>query len=60
MKINKDNCMACLMCIEECAFDAIDIDDRNTGGYKGVIINEHLCTDCGNCQSVCPADAIEN
>ena len=58
MKVDKDKCMACLMCIEECVFDAIDIDDRDTQAYKGVVINEQFCTDCNACALVCPADAI--
>jgi ferredoxin len=59
MKINKENCMACMMCIEACEFGAIDADMKSDSkGYKGAIIDEELCTNCGACVEVCPANCI--
>jgi heterodisulfide reductase subunit A len=59
MKIDKNLCGACLMCLEECQFNAISVDmSSNTKGYKGVIIDENICMDCEACVEVCPMDAI--
>ena len=59
MRIDKDKCMKCLMCIDECQFNAIDVDMNNESkGYKGVVINEDICMECEACISVCPGDAI--
>ena len=47
MRIDKDKCMKCLMCIDECQFNAIDVDMNNESkGYKGVVINEDICMEC--------------
>jgi NAD-dependent dihydropyrimidine dehydrogenase PreA subunit len=59
MKIDKDNCIGCLICTEVCPMGAIDVDMSNsTNGYKGAIINEDLCTDCGLCIDACPGECL--
>ena len=59
MKIDKDNCIACMMCEEECPMGAISVDiNSDRQSYKGAVIDEELCTNCGACVEVCPGDAI--
>jgi len=47
--IDKEKCIRCGLCIENCRFDAID-DDFN--------IDQFLCEGCGVCGLVCPVSAI--
>jgi len=47
--IDKEKCVRCGLCIENCRFDAID-DDFN--------IDQFLCEGCGVCGLVCPVSAI--
>ena len=49
--IDKDKCIECNLCYENCRFDAIKNDD----GYK---VNIFDCEGCGVCKAVCPASAI--
>lgn len=47
-----DDCLACGICMDECADDAI------SEGDPIYVIDPEKCTDCGSCQEVCPNDAI--
>ena len=50
--IDKSKCVACGVCIVECAEHAIC-------GYKtGYEIDQDDCVQCGDCIDVCPMDAI--
>jgi MinD superfamily P-loop ATPase len=52
-KIDNEPCIACLLCREECEFDAIlEVD-----GYYH--IDEEKCNGCGKCAHVCPLDGIK-
>ena len=51
-EVDPEICSGCLVCIDQCAFKAIDMVDR------GVSINEALCRGCGVCAASCPAGAI--
>ncbi len=52
MRVNSE-CLACGICIEECAFGAIRLVDGKA------VINSDLCTNCGSCAKICPVNAIE-
>jgi NAD-dependent dihydropyrimidine dehydrogenase PreA subunit len=49
--VNKDECIACGICVDACAQGAITVDDV-------AIIDPELCVDCGACVDECPNNAI--
>jgi len=49
--INKDDCIQCGSCENECPESAI----MEVDGYY--IIDASLCKDCGSCADICPANA---
>lgn len=53
-KVNKNECVACGVCLQECRKQAIHI-------IKGcfALVNDELCVGCGLCEKNCPAGAIE-
>jgi len=51
VKIDKDLCNACGTCVDECAFEALSVEDV-------AICNEEECTECEACIDVCPSNAI--
>ncbi len=51
VKIDKELCNACGSCVDECAFDALSVEDV-------AICNEEECTECEACIDVCPTNAI--
>ena len=52
LKIDKQKCNACGLCVKSCPFGAIAIADETAQA------NER-CTLCGACVSVCPQEALE-
>lgn len=54
-KINKDKCLGCGACVEECPVGACAISDED--GKSG--IDPELCVECGACAGVCPVEAPE-
>lgn len=50
--VDRDSCVACETCIQNCAHDAIHMED----GCANIATDR--CTGCGRCISVCPAGAI--
>ena len=50
-EIDKDKCIECNLCYENCRFDAIS----NNDGYE---INIYDCEGCGVCEALCPSSAI--
>ena len=52
-KINKDKCLGCGACVDECPVEAISEDD---GKY---VIDPDKCIECGACAGVCPVEAPE-
>ena len=50
-EIDKDKCIECNLCYENCRFDAIN----NCDGYEA---NIYDCEGCGVCEALCPSSAI--
>lgn len=50
-EIDKDKCISCNLCKENCRFDAINSID-------GYVVDPYACEGCGVCTLVCPVDAI--
>lgn len=54
----KNQCTGCSACKTKCARNAIEIKDEIN--FYNAVINEALCTKCGQCIQVCPVNhAIE-
>lgn len=49
--IDKDKCIECNLCYENCRFDAI----KKTNGYE---VELYDCEGCGVCEAICPVSAI--
>jgi heterodisulfide reductase subunit A len=56
--VRPDRCIGCGMCVENCAYGAIDlVDDKRFGTVAK--INEALCKGCGACSGNCRCSAID-
>lgn len=53
--INRNLCVGCGICMEECPADAIALDDENKAG-----IDDAQCVRCGVCHDVCPENAVRH
>lgn len=51
--INRDECVSCGTCVEECSEEAITMDDEEIA-----VVNVDKCNDCGACVDACPSEAI--
>lgn len=51
-KIDKDVCVGCGVCKENCPLDCIKLVDGKCD------INADECVECGTCASNCPVNAI--
>jgi ferredoxin len=51
LSVDEDLCMACGDCVEECQFDALELDFIAK-------VDKNKCVGCGGCISVCPEDAL--
>jgi heterodisulfide reductase subunit A len=57
-QIDISRCIGCGMCVENCAYNAIElIDDRRFG--RVAYINKALCKGCGACSGNCRCSAID-
>jgi heterodisulfide reductase subunit A len=57
-RINMARCTGCGMCVENCAYNAIElIEDRRFGRVAS--INQALCKGCGACSGNCRCAAID-
>ena len=52
-KIDKDACIGCAACVDECPVGAIAENDGKCA------IDPEKCIDCGACAGECPVEAIE-
>ncbi len=52
-KINKDECLGCGACAEQCPVEAIS--EGEDGKY---VIDPDTCLECGACAGQCPVEAI--
>ncbi len=63
IKINRDFCKSCGLCIEYCARKLLVIDPvLNRRGVTPVKFDKAAgkdCSGCGNCAAMCPDAAIE-
>ena len=53
IKINKEKCVGCKLCVNACQEGAIGIIDG-----KATLMREDYCDGLGNCLPVCPTGAI--
>ena len=53
-KVNREECVSCGTCVEECPEEAITLDEEEIA-----TVDEKKCTECGKCVDVCPSEAIE-
>lgn len=61
VKIDKELCKSCGLCIPECKQKIIDFSgETNKNGYHPVYIKDQsLCTGCTMCAIACPDCVIE-
>lgn len=52
--VDKDKCVSCEICVEECPVDTIFIKDEKAE------IDISGCIRCGICHNVCPEDAVRH
>ncbi len=53
-EVDTEICAGCGLCKEQCAYDAIRIDEKKNIS----VVNEALCEGCGACAAVCPSGAM--
>ena len=53
MKVNKEECIGCGMCVSECPKNAIKVIDGTA------VIDKEKCIKCGICIDTCPVEAIK-
>ena len=51
--INRDECVGCGTCVDDCPSEAISMDGDNIA-----VVDADECLDCGACVDSCPTDAI--
>lgn len=61
VKINKNLCKGCELCIPFCPYMSLEMDDSlNDYGLRPVYFKEgHPCSGCKHCAIMCPEAAIE-
>ena len=56
IKINKEKCIGCKMCYNDCPMDVFTIDEATD---KPVVTYAEECWHCGICWMDCPKRAID-
>lgn len=61
IKINKDKCKGCLLCVSFCPKKSISVDEKlNRLGVKPVrFVEDAGCAGCAMCVIMCPDCCIE-
>jgi 2-oxoglutarate ferredoxin oxidoreductase subunit delta len=61
MKIDKEKCKGCCLCVEVCPVKALEMSDEvNKKGYRFAVLKDpEKCTGCGLCAMMCPDCVIE-
>lgn len=52
IKVNKDLCIGCSLCKNDCPLNNIDIKNKKS------VIKSQDCIKCGHCVAICPKEAI--
>jgi len=52
--VDKNECVGCSICVEECPVDTIYMDNEHAE------INMDNCIHCGICHDVCPENAVKH
>jgi len=52
--VDRDECVGCGVCVEECPVDAIELVDEIAE------IDMETCIRCGTCHDACPQDAVKH
>ena len=52
-KVNREECVSCGTCVDECPEEAITLDDEEIA-----VVNSEKCSECGKCVEACPSSAI--
>ena len=51
--VNREECVSCGTCVEECPEEAITLDDEEIA-----VVDAEKCTECKSCIEVCTGNAI--
>ena len=52
-EIDRDECVGCGTCVDECPEEAISMDDEEIA-----VVDADKCNECGTCVEACPSEAI--
>lgn len=60
IKIDKERCKGCVMCVSVCSREIIRMSrDFNKKGFQFAEVCDNNCTGCMQCADICPDAAIE-
>lgn len=59
--VDRDTCVGCSICVENCPNNCLEIEDAKFHGDINTVVKlarPQECIDCRICASVCPIDAM--